>query len=86
MVNNMNQYQDHPLEACAERIAEIMQAAPTTQFYQKWTCAKCGERVTMSIPNKLFTRGFHEDCGFTTDIRKSGCNYMLHFSRHMEDQ
>lgn len=42
-------------------------------FYQKWTCGGCGERVMMEKANLLFASAFHEDCGYTTDLLKTGC-------------
>jgi len=71
------EYNDYPIEDCAERLSGMLGRGVQMRFYQKWTCAKCGERVTMSTPNKLFTAGRHEDCGHVTDIQVSGCNYLL---------
>ena len=55
--------------------------------YQKWTCAKCGERVTANIPNMITQNGRHEEkadgspCGHITDCAKAGGNYMLIMAR-----
>jgi len=45
-------------------------------IHQKWTCAGCGTRQTMEVPNKMFTRGICEECGHETDIKARGCNYL----------
>lgn len=72
-------YKNHPIEECARGIAEVLRKRPGAACYQKWTCENCGDRVTGNTPNKLFTHGHHEECGHTTDLRKTGCNYMVHF-------
>ena len=79
-------YKNFPLDECARGVAAIMRERPGSAFYQKWTCGKCGERVTGGTPNKLFTQGHHEEkadgswCGHVTDIRKTGCNYAVHMA------
>lgn len=71
----MDEYNDYPLSVIAESMQK--QIARGATCYQKWTCGQCGDRVTGNIPNKLFTQGHHEDCGFVTDIEASGCNFMF---------
>ena len=75
----MKKYNDYPLEECARTVARLKRQRPNATFFQKWTCAKCGDRVTGNTPDKLFTTGHHEDCGGITDIRTTGCNYAVHF-------
>lgn len=55
--------------ACEKKIAEGW------TIYQKFTCAKCGERLTMPDKNKLYVTGHCEHCDHVTDIQKDGCNY-----------
>jgi hypothetical protein len=55
----------------AER--QIEQGAVT---YQKFTCAGCGARLTIDIPNTFYTKGTCDKCGALTDIAERGCNYM----------
>jgi hypothetical protein len=75
----MTKYLDFPIDECAETLARLMPTLPPgSAFFQKWTCAGCGERVTGCEPNRLFTGGKHEDCGHVTDLEATGCNYMLH--------
>jgi hypothetical protein len=72
-------YNNYPIEECAEAVVRILQQSPKgTAFFQKWTCGKCGARVTGQSPNKLFTHGKHDECGYTTDLRRAGCNYAVH--------
>jgi len=76
----MSGYRNYPLDECARRLCELHDDyGPTFTFYQKWTCEKCGERVTGNTPNKLFTSGHHEDCGHITDLKAAGCNYLIHY-------
>lgn len=78
----MPQYKDHPIEECLERALPFIEKGATV--YQKWTCARCGERVTANNPNTFTELGHHEEkadgtaCGYVTDIRKTGCNWALH--------
>lgn len=67
-----------------EVIAKLDEIAATVgvdkfDFYQKFTCAECGNRLTIDAPNLLFKTGTCDKCKATTDIEKTGCNYMLHF-------
>ena len=79
----MPTYKNYPLEVCAKALKKRMRNERNITFFQKWTCGQCGERVTGNIPNKLFIEGHHEErtdgspCGYVTDIRKSGCNYVI---------
>ena len=68
-------YNDHPLVECAKRADQLIRAGAT--IYQKWTCNKCGDRVTANNPNVFTTLGYHEGCGCTTNILERGCNYMV---------
>lgn len=76
----MPTYKNYPLEDCAKALAQILNDHPGSAFFQKWTCGGCGERVTGTTANKLFTSGKHEDCGYITDLKRTGCNYMVHFA------
>jgi len=76
----MKQYRDYPIEKCAKTVERVLQRRPGSAFYQKWTCGGCGQRVTGNIANKFFIEGHCEDCGYVTDINKTGCNYLMHFA------
>jgi hypothetical protein len=70
---------DFPFAECCKGAERMVQDGATV--YQKWTCVRCGERVTANNPNSFTTFGRHEEkadgqpCGGVTDIQKTGCNY-----------
>jgi hypothetical protein len=68
-------YKDYPFL----EIADAVEAHASRGFscYQKFTCDNCGSRQTIPDENVMHTKGKCEECGFTTDILKRGCNYML---------
>lgn len=75
----MTRYKNFSLKECDTTLQKIMPTLPEgSAFFQRWTCAGCGARVTGNTPNKLFIAGHCEDCGHMTDIIKSGCNYSIH--------
>lgn len=45
-------------------------------IFQKFSCEKCMQRLTMPEPNIFFTIGNCDKCGHVTDILASGCNIM----------
>jgi hypothetical protein len=65
---------DYPLEECQAAMVKLIAKGATV--YQKWTCGKCGARVTANNPNMLTMYGHHEDCGHVTDLVVRGCNYV----------
>jgi hypothetical protein len=71
-------YKNYPIEECARGVADLLDRRPGSAFFQKWTCGGCGRRITGNTPNKLFTEGHCEECGHITDLKKTGCNYMVH--------
>jgi hypothetical protein len=68
-------YQDYPYEEIAASMME--KAAEGFRVYQKFTCGKCGQRLTMPKPNAIYETGSCDKCGHVTNIRQSGCNYLL---------
>lgn len=66
----------HPFEECLKQAYKLAQAGH--RVYQQFNCAKCGAKQTMDTPNAFFEQGGCEECGHITDIKKDGCNYMLH--------
>lgn len=47
------------------------------EVYQKFTCAGCGQRLTIDVPDTFYKEGKCDKCDATTNIEKDGCNYML---------
>jgi hypothetical protein len=66
---------DHPF---AEIVAEVQRkAARGNLCFQKFTCAGCGQRLTIEKPNVFHHTGTCDQCGHLTDIKAQGCNYTL---------
>jgi hypothetical protein len=72
-------YKDFPLEECLAKANEILKGTPNTRIFQKFTCAGCGSRLTIAVPNEFHSSGTCDNCDAVTDIRKSGCNYLVIF-------
>jgi len=81
-------YEDLPegMEGGAENypLTEVAAAAELVVagggiVYQKYTCSKCGNRLTMDVPNKFYTRGECDQCMHITDIETDGCNFLAVF-------
>lgn len=68
---------DFPLEDVARQCGEHQRLG--RMFWQKFSCEKCGERNTIEVPNQLYAQGTCSDCGHTTDLRVTGCNFLLAF-------
>jgi len=68
---------DFPFEECADKAGELL-GKGGAQVLQKFTCAGCGQRLTIEEPNMFFTHGSCDKCPAITDIKAQGCNYMLH--------
>ena len=76
-------YENISLEEAAKRADYWLQNNPGATVYQKWTCEKCGDRVSANEPNKFTTMGHHEKegCGHITDMRKTGWGFRLEIRR-----
>jgi hypothetical protein len=67
---------DYPLdEILAEADRLIAQGA---KVYQKFTCAGCGQRLTIEEPNVFYKSGTCDKCNVITTIKT--CNYMVIWS------
>jgi hypothetical protein len=66
---------DYPIDEVAATALKWVREGAT--IYQKFTCAGCGSRQAMDVPNRLFTSGSCEACGHVTDIEARGCNYLV---------
>jgi hypothetical protein len=67
-------YKNFPFEQIRKSMDE--KRAEGWTVFQKFTCAGCGQRLTMGTPNEIFDTGTCDQCDVITDIRKDGCNYM----------
>lgn len=70
----MSEYNDYPLSTIAESFNKLIPQGAVC--YQKFTCAGCGNRLTIDTPNVLFITGGCDNCDTITDIEKQGCNFM----------
>lgn len=48
------------------------------EVHQKFTCDGCGSRLTIDEPNQFFETGTCDKCNVVTDIRRKGCNMLVH--------
>jgi len=71
----------YPFFSCARQADELIRTTGAL-VYQQFNCEHCGTKQTMDVPNKFYTKGDCEECKKTTDIRKNGCNYMVHYGKH----
>ena len=56
--------------------ADYVMSLGSTVFF-KWTCGGCGERVTCSTPDTLFTSFAHEDCGYVTKTIDGNLGFLV---------
>ena len=66
---------NHPFDDVVKTVQE--QIAQGHLCFQKFTCAGCGQRLTIDEPNLFYTSGSCDRCGHITDIKKTGCNMVL---------
>jgi hypothetical protein len=66
----------HPFTECTKEAFVWFERGAT--IYQQFNCEHCGAKQTMDTPNTFFELGTCEECGKETNIKKNGCNYMLH--------
>ena len=67
---------DFPWDDVVRRAAEM--TASGAYVFQKFTCAGCGNRLTMDEPNRLYETGTCDNCPTVTNIKERGCNFMLY--------
>jgi len=68
-------YKDYPFAEIAEAAERL--ADEGHRVYQKFSCAQCGQRLTMDVPNVMYKTGACDKCGHITNIEAQGCNYLL---------
>lgn len=67
---------DKPLSEIADMIEkEILPRG--WHYLQKFSCDKCGNRLTMDVLDILYVEGECDKCCAITDIKKSGCGFMM---------
>jgi len=66
---------DHPWDLIIEQVAK--HASLGRLCYQKFTCSNCGQRLTMETPNHFHALGSCYKCGHITNIKETGCNFLL---------
>jgi len=65
---------DIPIEKARKDALELNAKGINT--YQKFTCAKCGNRLTMEDANIFYDNGRCDACGHVSEI--THCGYMVH--------
>jgi len=72
---------DVPLVEALEMLRDLPEGS---LWYLKWTCPKCGERVTCNEPKTVYTRGYlhqekanGEPCGALYTGQMFGCFLVL---------
>ena len=66
---------NHPFDAVLKDADDCIEKGG--RVFQKFECDKCGNVLTMDVPNTFYTSGSCDKCGHVTDIRKKGCNTMV---------
>lgn len=61
---------DIPVDELLKRAQEWIEQGFLVFF--KWTCEKCGARLTFPEPNKFYKYGKCDQCGHVTEIKKGG--------------
>lgn len=69
-------YRDFPFDAVRAKADKFVQAGH--DVYQKFTCSGCGARLAMDEPNVFHEKGTCDKCPAITDIKRQGCNYLVH--------
>jgi hypothetical protein len=53
-------------------------AAAGAIVHQRFACEACGnDTLGIEEPNTFYEFGQCDKCGHTTDLKKTGCNYLL---------
>lgn len=84
MRTNPDGTHDYPFDQVTDTVIEELQKNPNLRFFQKFTCAKCGNRLTIDVPNKFFKEGECDKCHTITNIKEQGCNYMMFMAVNKE--
>jgi hypothetical protein len=71
-------FRDYPFADCATKAEALANAGH--EVFQKFTCDGCGSRLTIDEPNVFHETGTCDKCRVVTDIKRKGCNYLVHFA------
>ena len=66
----------YPFDDCVRAAEELIRK--NVVVHQQWNCEHCGAKQTMEMPDIFYETGECEECHRITNIRRSGCNYMVH--------
>lgn len=67
-----------PLNEAVARAEEWIKQGAT--IFQKFTCASCGSRQTIDVPNTFYRSARCEECSHITDLDACGCGFMAIFA------
>lgn len=66
---------DEPFDRVATHAEQLVSRG--AMVFQKFTCAGCGARLTMDVPDTFYKEGSCDQCGAITNIQEAGCNFLL---------
>ena len=67
-----------PFDEAAEAAEEILgQGQDTSVVFQAFECEHCGASVITMEANAFHENGLCSECRKTTDLRKSGCGFII---------
>lgn len=72
----MTKHTDFPFDDVTKKAEALVNQGH--DCYQKFTCAGCGQRLTMETPNQFYEEGTCDKCDTVTNIKQQGCNFLLH--------
>jgi hypothetical protein len=67
---------NYPMDDILTEVNKVLEN-PNVSVYQKFTCAGCGNRLTIEEPNTFYTSGKCDKCEAITDIKKDGYNFLV---------
>ena len=76
MTQSKSDTRDFPFDEVIKKASELIKTQGAI-IYQKFSCAKCGTRQTIDVPNVFYTQGQCEECGHISNLKAQGCNYLL---------
>jgi hypothetical protein len=68
---------NYPMDDILTEVNKVLEN-PNVNVFQKFTCAGCGNRLTIEEPNTFYTSGKCDACGHITDIKKGRLQFLGH--------